>query len=68
MRSLAKVMTRTLFAVATPTHMMAPMRAGTLRVVPVRKSIQIMPARAAGSAVMTMKGSLQDWKFTTMRR
>ena len=37
-----------LFAVATPTHMMAPVSAGTLRVVPVTSSIQAMPASAAG--------------------
>ena len=27
-----------------------------------------MPASAAGSAVMMMKGSSQDWKFTTISR
>ena len=61
-------MTRMLFAVATPMHMIAPISAGTLSVVPVRKSIQQMPASAPGSAMMMMNGSLQDWKFTTMRR
>ena len=57
-----------LLAVPTPMHMMAPMRAGTLRVVLVRKRNTMMPARAAGSAVMMMNGSSHDWKFTTIRR
>ncbi len=66
--SLAKVTTRMLFAVATPMHMIAPIRAGTLSVVWVRKRIQRMPASAPGSAVRMMNGSIQDWKFTTIRR
>ena len=37
-------------------------------VVWVRNSIQTMPASAAGSAVMMMNGSSQDWKFTTISR
>ena len=41
-------MTRMLLAVATPMHMMAPVKAGTLRVVPVRNNIQTMPASAPG--------------------
>jgi len=49
-------------------HMMAPVSAGTDRVVLVANSIHTMPASAAGSAVMMMKGSLQDWKFTTINR
>ncbi len=57
-----------LFAVPTPMHMIAPMRAGTLSVVSVRNRNTMMPARAAGSAVMMMKGSSQDWKLTTIRR
>ena len=57
-----------LFAVATPMHMIAPVRAGTLSVVPVRNSIQTIPASAAGRAEMMMKGSVQDWKFTTINR
>ena len=48
MRSRAKLTTRMLLAVATPMHMMAPVNAGTLKVVPVTNSIQTMPARAAG--------------------
>jgi len=36
--------------------MIAPIRAGTLRVVPVRNRNTMMPAMAAGSAVMMMKG------------
>ena len=57
-----------LLAVATPMHMIAPIRAGTLSVVWVRKRTQRMPARAPGSAVRMMNGSVHDWKFTTMRR
>ncbi len=68
MRPRAKLTMRMLFAVATPMHMMAPVRAGTLSVVPVIRSIQAMPAIAAGSAVMMMKGSSQDWKLMTMSR
>jgi len=44
-------------------HMIAPVSAGTDSVVCVAKSIQIMPASAAGSAVMMTKGSLHDWKL-----
>ena len=61
-------MTRTLFAVATPMHMMAPVSAGTDSVVPVANSIHTMPASAAGSAVMITNGSAQDWKLTTISR
>ena len=57
-----------LFAVATPMHMMAPISAGTLRVVCVKKRNSTIPASAAGSAVMMMNGSTQDWKFTTISR
>ena len=46
-------------------HMIAPVRAGTDSVVWVANSIQTMPAIAAGSAVMMMKGSVHDWKLTT---
>ncbi len=67
-RSRAKLTTRIELAVATPMHMIAPVRAGTEIGVPVANSIQTMPARAAGSAVMITKGSTQDWKFTTMIR
>ena len=49
-------------------HMMAPVSAGTDRVVPVVNSIQTMPASAAGRAVMMTKGSVQDWKLTTISR
>src|SRR6267143_251234 len=67
-RSLAKDTTRMLLAVATPTLMMAPISAGTLSVVPVRNRNTTIPARAAGSAMMMMKGSSQDWKFTTISK
>ena len=46
---------------ATPTAIIAPMRLGTLSVVPVRKSAQMMPANAPGSAMMMMNGSSQLW-------
>ena len=49
-------------------HMMAPVSAGTESVVSVANSIHTMPASAAGSAVMMTKGSLHDWKFTTISR
>ena len=67
-RSRAKLMTSTLLAVATPMHMMAPVRAGTETVVRVENNIQTMPASAAGRALMITKGSRQDWKFTTIRK
>ncbi len=60
MRCRANETTRMLFAVATPMVMMAPVIAGTLKVVAVRNSIQQIPASAAGSAVMMMKASTQD--------
>ncbi len=44
------------------------MSAGTLRWVPVRNSIQMMPASAAGRALTMMSGSTHDWKFTTISR
>ena len=55
-------------AVATPTHMMVPINAGTLRVVCERNSIQAMPEIAPGSAIKMMSGSSHDWKLTTMSR
>src|SRR3984957_17145290 len=67
-RSRAKLTTRILLAVATPIHMIAPVRAGTLKVVWVINNIQAMPATAAGSAVMMMKASVQDWKLTRINR
>jgi hypothetical protein len=48
--------------------MIAPMRAGTLKVVPVAKSIQMIPIRAQGSTVIMMNGCVQDWKLTTINR
>ena len=44
------------------------MSEGTLKVVCVMNSIQAMPHNAPGSAVMMMKGSVHDWKFTTIRK
>ena len=66
--SLANVITSTLLEVATPMLMIVPIRAGTLSEVRVRKSIQQIPARAPGSAVMMMNASVQDWKLTTSSR
>src|SRR5882672_10815281 len=66
MRSRAKLITSTLLAVATPMHMIEPVKTGTLTVVCVRNSIQTMPAKAAGRALMMMSGSSKDWKFTTI--
>ena len=59
---------RDAFAVATPMLMIAPISDGTLNVVVVIKSIQTMPAKAPGSAVIMMSGSVQLWKFTTIKR
>ena len=44
------------------------LNAGTLKVVPVRNSIQTIPAMAPGNAVMMMNGSSQLWKLTTSRK
>ena len=49
-----------LLAVATPMHMIAPIRLGTFSVVRVRYNIQSMPAIAPGSAIRIMNGSSQD--------
>src|ERR1700722_5893402 len=68
MRWRAKDTIKMLLAVATPMVMMAPVNAGTLKVVAVRNSIQQIPASAAGKAVMMMKASIQDWKFTTINK
>ncbi len=57
-----------LFAVATPMHMIAPVSAGTLRGVCTRKRSHTIPAIAAGSAEMMIRGSSHDWKFTTISR
>lgn len=64
-RSLAKVITSTLFEVATPMHIMAPISAGMLSEVWVRNSIQQIPASAPGRAVMMRNASFQDCKLTT---
>ena len=67
-RSRANDTRRMLFAVATPMHMMAPISAGTLSVVPVRNRNSTIPPNAPNKAVMMMNGSSQDWKFTTISR
>ena len=58
--SFAKLTTRMLLAVATPTHMIDPVSAGTLTVVPVTNKNQTIPARVAGRAVRIMNGSSHD--------
>ena len=58
--SFANVTTKMLFAVATPMAMIAPMSDGTFSVVPVMKSIQMMPHNAPGNAMMMMNGSVHD--------
>ena len=60
--------TRMLLAVATPTVMIAPISAGTLKVVPERYNIQTIPTSAPGSPVRITNGADQDWKFTTSSR
>ena len=57
-----------LLAVATPIDMIAPTSDGTLNVVRVTNSIQMIPAIAPGSAVRMMNGSSHDWKFTAISR
>ena len=57
-----------LLAVATPTHMMDPISAGTLTVVCERNSTHMMPLSAPGSAIKMTSGSSHDWKFTTISR
>src|SRR4029079_8690582 len=59
--SRAKVTSRMEFAEATPTAMIAPIREGTLRVVPVTNSIVRIPHSVAGSARMTTNGSPKFW-------
>ncbi len=66
--SLAKVIIRMLLEVATPMLMIAPISDGTLMVVPVRKSIHKIPARAPGRAMRMISGSSQDWKLITISR
>ena len=46
--SFANTTTNMLLAVATPMHMIAPNREGTLNVVCVTNNIQRMPAKAPG--------------------
>src|ERR1700730_16733741 len=59
-RSRAKLITRMLLAVAMPMHMIAPVSAGTERVVPLANNTQTMPANAVGSAMTITNGSTQD--------
>jgi hypothetical protein len=57
--SLANVTTSTELAVATPRLIIAPISAGTLKVVWVRWRPQSTPAAAPGRAMTIMKGSSQ---------
>ncbi|KAG5734285.1 hypothetical protein E4T56_gene9332, partial [Termitomyces sp. T112] len=66
--SRAKLTTSTELAVATPMHRIAPVSAGTERVVPVANRIHAIPASAAGNAETMAAGSDQLWKFTTISR
>ena len=54
----AKLTTSTEFEVATPRLMIAPINAGTLKVVRERYSAQITPANAPGKALMMMKATM----------
>ena len=67
-RSIAKVTTRMLLAVATPMLIRVPISAGTLRVVPVKNRPQTIPASVPGRAIRMITGSSHDWKFTTRSR
>ena len=67
-RSRAKLTTRMLLAVATPMHMIAPVKAGTESVVRVMNNVQTIPASAVGNALTITNGSSHDWKLTTMSR
>ena len=55
-RCRANDTSRILLAVATPMVMIAPVSAGTLKVVPVMNSIHAMPASAAGNAATMIAG------------
>ena len=57
-----------LFAVATPTHMIDPIRLGTLIVVRLAKSIHKIPQTAPGRAIRMISGSSQLWKLTAINR
>ncbi len=57
-----------LFAVVKPMHMSVPMSAGTLMGVWERNSIHSTPPRAKGTAISTISGSIQLWKFITRNR
>ena len=66
--SLAKVTSKMEFDVATPMHMIVPIRLGTLKVVRVAKSIHRIPENAPGRPVRMIIGSSQLWKLTTIRK
>jgi len=59
--SRAKVTSRMEFAEATPTAMMAPIKEGTLKLVPVMNSTVTIPHSVAGSAKITTNGSPKFW-------
>jgi hypothetical protein len=64
--SVAKLTTRMLFAVATPMHMIVPIRAGTPNVVGVISRNHAIPARAAGNAEIMMNGSSQPANYLAL--
>jgi hypothetical protein len=57
--SEANIRRRIPLAVATPRLITAPMRAGTLSVVPVMRRIEITPVRDTGKTLNTISGSNQ---------
>src|SRR5260370_545779 len=61
--SLVGGINSTLFAVETPSAMMAPISDGTVKVGWVVNSTPTTPARAPGSAATIPRGSSQDWKL-----
>ena len=68
MRWLAKLTTRMLLAVVRPMHISVPINAGTLMGVCDRNSIHNTPPKANGTAISTMSGSIQLWKFITRNK
>src|SRR5260221_10561649 len=66
--SLAKVTIRMLFAVATPTVIIAPISAGTERRGPGGESNPATPPRAPGRAGRTVKRTRHDPEVTTSTR
>ena len=66
--SSALVISRTAFAIETPTDMMMPMYDWRLSVEPQSKRSVSEPTRTAGAVVSTASDSLNDWKFAASMR